>query len=71
MSAYAVIIEGSGDSFSGYVPDLPGCVAAGISVDEVTARLREAIVFHIDNLRSHGDHVPVPTSAVLRTIEVA
>jgi predicted RNase H-like HicB family nuclease len=26
MIGYAVVIEGEGDSFSGYAPDLPGCV---------------------------------------------
>jgi predicted RNase H-like HicB family nuclease len=54
MSAYAVIIEGSGESFSAYVPDLPGCVATGQSVDDVEARIREALRMHIESLEAHG-----------------
>lgn len=55
MSSYAAIIEGSNDSYSGYVPDLPGCVASGASVDEVETPLRAAIGMHIENLREHGE----------------
>lgn len=64
MSSYAAIIEGSNDSYSGYVPDLPGCVASGASVDEVEALLRAAIEMHIESLREHGEPVPAPTAAV-------
>ena len=71
MSAYTVIIEGSGTSFSAYVPDLPGCVAAGTSVDEVDARIREAIRLHVESLRAHGEPIPEPTTAAVRVVEVA
>jgi predicted RNase H-like HicB family nuclease len=71
MSAYAVIIEGSGTSFSAYVPDLPGCVATGSSVDEVESRIRDAIRLHLESLRAHGDPVPEPTTAAVRVVEVA
>jgi predicted RNase H-like HicB family nuclease len=71
MSTYAVVIEGSGDSFSAYVPDLPGCVAAGDSVEEVERLIREAIEIHLENLRSHGEHVPEPVAAAVRLVEIA
>jgi predicted RNase H-like HicB family nuclease len=59
---YVVVIEKSGDgSFSAYVPDLPGCVTSGSSVDEVREFIEEAVAMHIDSLRSHGE--PVPASA--------
>jgi predicted RNase H-like HicB family nuclease len=70
MSTYAVVIEGSGRSFSAYVPDLPGCVAAGQSVDEVTALIREAIGLHLESLRLNGEPVPEPAAAV-RLVDVA
>ena len=60
MSAYLVVIEGEDDSFSAYCPDLPGCVAAGETPDEVARLMREAIPLHIESLRSHGDPVPEP-----------
>jgi predicted RNase H-like HicB family nuclease len=44
------------------VPDLPGCVATGSTVDEVEAEIREAIRFHIDGMKSDGLAVPEPTS---------
>ena len=67
---YAVVIERAGDNFSGYVPDLPGCVATGASVREAAQRLREAIAFHIEGLRSDGIAIAEPTSCV-EYIEIA
>jgi predicted RNase H-like HicB family nuclease len=59
---YAVIIEAGAQNYSAYVPDLPGCVATGTTLDELKQRLREAITFHIDGLREEGLPVPPPTS---------
>lgn len=64
MSAYLVVIEGEGDSYSVYAPDLPGCVAAGDTVDEVRELMHEAIPLHIDSLRTHGEPVPPPHTQV-------
>jgi predicted RNase H-like HicB family nuclease len=64
MSAYLVVIEGEDDSFSGYVPDLPGCVAAGDSADEIRQLMHEAIPLHVESLRSHGEPVPPPHTQV-------
>ena len=62
---YVVVIEKSGDgSYSAYVPDLPGCVTSGNSVDEVRILIEEAVVLHIDSLRSHGETVPAPATVV-------
>ena len=44
---YAVVIENAGRNFSAYVPDLPGCVAAGESKGEVLSLIREAIELHL------------------------
>jgi len=62
---YLVIIEGSDRSFSAYAPDLPGCVAAGESPEEVEQLMREAIPLHLASLRSHGDPTPDPQSSSL------
>jgi predicted RNase H-like HicB family nuclease len=61
---YAVVIENANDNFSAYVPDLPGCVATGSTVEETERAIREAIRFHIDGLREDGVAVPKPTSRV-------
>ncbi len=34
---YAVLIEKGERNYSGYVPDLPGCVSIGDTLDEVKA----------------------------------
>ena len=62
MAEYLVVIEGSNGSFSAFVPDLPGCVAAGSSRSEVERLIAEAIPLHIESLRDHGDAVPKPRS---------
>ncbi len=59
---YAVVIEQAGSNYSAYVPDLPGCVATGASINEVEAEIREAIRFHIDGLEEDGLPIPAPTS---------
>ena len=64
VTAYLALIEGDGDSFSAYVPDLPGCVAAGDSVEEVRRLMREAVPLHIESLRNHGEPVPRPRTEV-------
>ena len=61
---YAVVIEKAGKGFSGYVPDLPGCVAAGATVAKVKAALAEVIPFHLDGLRAGGAPVPGAESVV-------
>lgn len=59
---YAVVIEEAGRNYSAYVPDLPGCVATGESIQEVEREIREAIRFHVAGLREDGLSVPAPTS---------
>ena len=61
---YAVVIEKAGKGYSGYVPDLPGCVAAGASVALVKASLEAAIPFHLEGLRAGGEVVALPQSVV-------
>lgn len=67
---YAVVIEKTKSNYSAYVPDLPGCVAAGRTVSEVEVRIREAIELHLEGLRQEGYVVPEPSSSV-EYIEVA
>lgn len=59
---YLVVVEQGATSFGAYVPDLPGCVAAAETRDEVLALIREAIEFHIEGLRQDGQPVPPPSS---------
>ncbi len=56
------MIEKAEGNYSAYVPDLPGCVATGVSVEDVETQIREAIRFHIDGLKADGSSIPQPTS---------
>ena len=67
---YAVVIEKARSNYSAYVPDLPGCVAAGSTIEEVEKEIRVAIEFHIEGMRQDGEMVPEPSSSV-EYIEVA
>ncbi len=67
---YAIVIENAGPNYSAYVPDLPGCVATGATIEEAEREIREAIEFHIEGLRKDGIAVPEPSSAV-RYVEIA
>ena len=59
---YLVIVEKSENGFGAYVPDLPGCVAAATSHEEVMSLIQEAIEFHIEGLIDSGEPVPAPIS---------
>jgi predicted RNase H-like HicB family nuclease len=61
---YAVVIEKAENNYSAYVPDLPGCVATGMSVAEAEAQIREAIEFHLEGMREDGIPIPPPSSQV-------
>ncbi len=67
---YAIVIEKAESNYSAYVPDLPGCVATGTTIQEVETEIRGAIAFHIEGLREDGDLVPPPSSQV-EYIEIA
>ncbi len=59
---YAVVIEKSETGYGAYVPDLPGCVAAGETIAETSGLIKEAIEFHLEGMREDGQTVPPPTS---------
>ena len=60
---YLVVLEEGTKSFGAYVPDLPGCIAAGDSREEVLTLIREAIDFHIEGLKENGQPIPPPSSS--------
>ena len=61
---YVIVIEHAGNNLSAWVPDLPGCVAAGDTVEEVQSLIREAIEMHLAGMREDGDPIPPPTVQV-------
>ncbi len=57
---YMVVYEQTSSGWSAYVPDLPGCVAAGGTREETEKLIREAIVFHLESLRGNNEPIPQP-----------
>ncbi len=66
---YMVVVEKGPSDYGAYVPDLPGCVAAGKTQEEVLRLIKEAIELHIESLEENGEPVPQPSS-VSEFIEV-
>lgn len=67
---YAIVVEKTENNYSAYVPDLPGCIATGQTVEETEKEIRETIEFHIAGLREDGLAVPHPSS-IVEYLEVA
>lgn len=67
---YAIVVEKSRNNYSAYVPDLPGCVATGFTVEETEREISEAIGFHIEGLVEDGLPIPQPVS-IVEYLEIA
>ncbi len=63
-SAHAIVIEKVEKNYGAYVPDLPGCVATGKTIEATEREIREAIEFHLRGLREDGLPIPEPSSRV-------
>ncbi len=59
---YTILIEKGETSYGAYIPDLPGCIAVGETVEEVRALIYEAIEFHLEGMREEGLPIPEPTT---------
>ena len=59
---YAIVVEKGETSYGAYVPDLPGCVAAAATKDEVMKLIKEAIEIHIEDMKNNGEDIPQPHS---------
>jgi predicted RNase H-like HicB family nuclease len=59
---YAVIFEQAPSNWAAYVPDLPGCMTTGRTLEETRRNIREAIQGHLETLRQFGDPIPEPSS---------
>jgi predicted RNase H-like HicB family nuclease len=61
---WAIVVEEAESNYAAYVPDLPGCVATGTTVEEIEAWHREAIELHLVGMREDGLAIPEPSSIV-------
>ncbi len=66
---YMVVIERAADGgYGAYVPDLPGCIAAGDTREEAEQHIREAMPAHLELMREQGEPIPEPAAS---TVEIA
>ena len=66
---YAVIFEQVETNWEAYVPDLPGCISTGRTLEETERNVRDAISGHLQTLCEFGEPAPKATS-VAKEIEV-
>ncbi len=59
---YLIIIEETKTGFSAFSPDLPGCIAAGTTKEEVETNMKEAAAFHVEGMHEEDMEVPTPHS---------
>jgi predicted RNase H-like HicB family nuclease len=64
MKRYAVVFEKAENNWGAYIPDLPGCVTTGKTLEETKLNIREAIALHLEAMREVGEPIPEPTSDV-------
>lgn len=64
MKRYAIVMENTGDNWAAYVPDLPGCVATGDTLEEVEELIHEAIELHLEGMSEDGVEAPEPSCRV-------
>jgi predicted RNase H-like HicB family nuclease len=57
---YFVLYAPTANGYSAHVPDLPGCVAAAATLEETRQLMKEAIEFHLEGMRLHGENIPEP-----------
>jgi predicted RNase H-like HicB family nuclease len=68
---YLVIYEKGPTSWGAYVPDLPGCAAAGDTQEEVRELIEGAIDLHLRGMREDGEPIPVPTAVAAGFVDTA
>jgi predicted RNase H-like HicB family nuclease len=59
---YTIIIEKAPNNYSAWVPDLPGCVSTGATIQETKRNIQQAIEFHLRGMREDGETIPEPTT---------
>jgi predicted RNase H-like HicB family nuclease len=60
---YLAIYEKTATGYSAYVPDLPGCITTGSTLEETKRFMEEAVEYHIEGMLEDGLPIPEPTTA--------
>ncbi|MHB8276053.1 MAG: type II toxin-antitoxin system HicB family antitoxin [Candidatus Humimicrobiaceae bacterium] len=57
---YLIVIEKANHNYSAYLPDVPGCIATGDTVEETKKNITEALAMHMQGLVEDGISSPEP-----------
>ena len=57
---YLVVYAKMKNNFSGFAPDVPGCISSGHTLEEMRAMMNEGLTFHLEGTADDGDPIPVP-----------
>ena len=66
---YLVLYGQTANGYSAHAPDLPGCIAAAATLEETRQLMKEAIEFHLEGMRLHGEQIP-ETRTIGEEVEV-
>lgn len=70
MYRFLVIIEPGSHNYSAYVPDLPGCIATGRTLEEVKSNMREAISMHLQGMLEDNEPIPPSSSNLVEYMDI-
>jgi predicted RNase H-like HicB family nuclease len=59
---YTAIYAKTKTGYSAHIPDLPGCIATGRTLELTKRRMREAVALHLQGMREDGETIPQPTT---------
>ena len=59
---YPVLVDGEDGAYGVVFPDLPGCVATGVTVDEALLNAKEAVRDWVESMEAHGQTIPAPSA---------
>lgn len=62
MSHYVALLHGEAGNYGVSIPDFPGCISAGESIDEALRLAAEALAFHVAGLEEDGEAIPEPST---------
>ena len=68
---YVIVLEDAGTNYCAYIPDLPGCISTGPTIEQTVTNIRDAMAFHLEAMRRDGDPIPPPVFRLGDPLEYA
>jgi predicted RNase H-like HicB family nuclease len=61
---FVAVFEKADSNWAAYIPDLPGCITTGSTLQETKRNIREAVALHLEAMREVGEPIPEPTTDI-------